>query len=217
MGTFAVPIPKGGGATLEIDTDAIPPEAYHAVVMAGLEALLGKRMSKITGLTKLEGEDLAKAHEAAAKIAQENLDNLMANKVPTKGARAAKTPGITREVRTEAMRLVKAVLKDQVRANGQKPSMVPAKQYTEAANLILADDPKYFEQAKINLEARAQIPKPTLDLSSMLQESPTLLAKAKAKSDANKAEGLSKTQAGKVKPRGRKTGMVNTDGTPVTT
>ena len=200
MAILSVPVPKGGGATLDVDVDAIPPEAYHVIVLAGIEALLSKRMSKITGLTKLEGAELDKAHEAAVEIATQNLADIMANKIKAKGAKATKTPGITREVKTEATRLAKAVVKDAIRASGKKPSMVPARDITAAANELIANDPSYFEEAKANLEKRASI-KPAIDVMNLVAESPALLAKAAAKSKANKADGLSKTQAGKVKPR----------------
>lgn len=199
MAILNVPIPKGGGATIEVDVDTIPQEAFSAIVMAGLEALLGKRMSKITGLTKLEGEELTKAHEAAAKIAAENLANIMANKVSAKRG-AKKADGVSREVKTEATRLAKAVVKDQIRAAGMKISHVAAKDITSAANELIANDPSYYEQAKTNIEARSHIT-PAVDIKSLVQESPALVAKAAERAAKNKAEGLSKTQAGKVAPR----------------
>lgn len=208
MAVLSVPIPKGGGATIDVDVDAIPQEAFSAIVLAGLEALLGKRMSKITGLTKLEGEDLAKAHEAAGKIAAENLSNIMANKVAAKRGKA-KADGVSREVKTEATRLAKAVVKDQIRAAGMKISHVAAKDITAAANELIANDPSYIETAKVNIEARSHIT-PAIDIKSLISESPALVAKAQAKSDANKAEGLSAKQAGKVKPAKRKEANVPT-------
>lgn len=201
MAILSVSVPKGGGATLDVDIDAIPPEAFSAIVLAGLEAYLGKRMSKITGLTKLSGDDLTKAHEAATKIATENLANIMAGKITAKGKKA-KADGVSREVKTEAIRLAKAVVKDQIRAAGMKISHVAAKDITAAANELIANDPSYFETAKANIAARATI-QPTLDIKSLISESPALVAKATAKAEANKAAGLSKTQAGKVKPRKR--------------
>lgn len=204
MAILTVAVPKGGGATLDVDTDAIPQEAYSAIFQAGLEVMLGKRMSKITGLTKLEGEDLAKAHEAAVKVATENLANIMANKVSAKRG-AKKADGISREVKTEATRLAKAVVKDQIRAKGLKISHVAAKDITAAANELISSDPSYYEEAKANIEKRSHIT-PAIDIGSLISESPTLVARAKEKADKAKAEGgLSAKQAGKVQPRKKKT------------
>lgn len=200
MGILKIEVPKSGGQTLDVETDDLNAEVYAAIMTAGLEALLGKRMSKITGLTKMSGDDLTKAHDAAIKIATENLDALKAGKVSTKRTKA-KADGVSREVKTEATRLAKAVVKDQIRAAGMKISTVAAKDITAAANELIANDPSYIETAKVNIEARAAKPLPNgFDIKAMIHESPKLVEAAAKKAAANKADGLSAKQAGKVKP-----------------
>lgn len=207
-GHLRVKVPKGGGATLDVDVNALDKEVFAAIVEAGLEVFLAKRMSKITGLTKLEGDDLAKAHAAAIVIAQKNLDDLNSGKVPGKGKSARKS-GVPAAVMTEARRLAKNVAKDAAREAGHKISHIEAAEWTRAANQMVADDPSYVEQAKINLEARSAVVSGKDNAVAFLskfggiKESPVLIAKA-AEANAKKRKGdgtISAKQAGKVAPR----------------
>ena len=195
---FQVPIPKAGkGITIEVDADQLPLEMYARALEEGLKVLLNGRMSKIT-TSKLEGEDLAKAQTAALAIATENVEKLMAGTLTKRSGSASKT-GVAREVMTEARRLAKEVVKNEIRKAGHKPSQVEAKDITAMANSLIESDPGYIEEAKENLAKRAKAPVP-VDLSGVIQVSPRLIAKAADKKKASK-EILSKTQAGKVAPR----------------
>jgi hypothetical protein len=198
MAILKIPVTKGG-QTMDIDTDAIHADAYAAALQEGLKVLLNRKMSKVT-VAKLEGDDLEKARSAAMEIAAKNFEDIMSGNIKA-GRGSSKTKGVPGVVMTEARRLAKAVVKDQIRAAGMKISHVEASEITKAANQLIADDPSYIEQAKANLDKRAEI-KPVIDIKSLVSESPKLVAAAEAKKAKAKASGtLSAKQAGKVAPR----------------
>ena len=199
MATLNVPITKAG-SSLSIDTDALPEESFRAVVEAGLKALLNLGMSKI--LTKgLEGDQLSAAQAAALAKATENLDNLKAGKVKKGRATAKDANGnkVSGPVMTEARRLAKEVVKNEIRAAGMKISHIEASVITKAANELIAADPSFITKATENLEARSQV-KTTINISTLVHESPKLVAKAE-KAKAERKTQLSAKQAGKVAPR----------------
>jgi len=102
-------------------------------------------------------------------------------------------------VMTEARRLAKEVVKNEIRAAGMKISHVEASEITKAANEIIASDPSYIETAQANIEARtAKVV--SVNIKSLVHESPKLVAAA-AKRKAESAVQLSSKQAGKVAPR----------------
>lgn len=199
MATLRVPVTKAG-TTIEVNSDSLPEEAYKFVFEAGLKAVLNLGMSKI--LTKgLEGDKLAEAQAAALAKAQENLDNLLAGKIK-KGRTTAKDANgnkVSGPVMTEARRLAKEVVKNEIRAAGMKISHVEASVITKAANELIAADPSYIEKATANLEARSTI-KSAVDIKALVHESPKLVAKANAAKAERKTQ-LSAKQAGKVAPR----------------
>lgn len=199
MATLNVPITKAG-SSLSIDTDSLPEESFRAVVEAGLKALLNLGMSKI--LTKgLEGDQLSAAQAAALAKATENLDNLKAGKVKRGRATAKDANGnkVSGPVMTEARRLAKEVVKNEIRAAGMKISHIEASVITKAANELIAADPSFITKATENLEARSQV-KTTINISTLVHESPKLVAKAE-KAKAERKTQLSAKQAGKVAPR----------------
>lgn len=199
MATLNVPITKAG-SSLSIDTDALPEESFRAVVEAGLKALLNLGMSKI--LTKgLEGDKLVEAQAAALAKATENLDNLKAGKVKRGRSTAKDANGnkVSGPVMTEARRLAKEVVKNEIRAAGMKISHIEASVITKAANELIAADPSFITKATENLEARSQV-KTTINISTLVHESPKLIAKAE-KAKAERKTQLSAKQAGKVAPR----------------
>jgi len=199
MGIINVKITKAN-RTIAVDTSELPDEAYQFVLQKGLEALANARMSKV--LTKdLEGEKLAEAQEAAAKIAEENLANLKAGKISkgrggTKDANGNKVSAV---VMTEARRLAKEVVKNEIRAAGMKISHVEASAITKAANELIAADPSFIEAATANIEGRKQV-KSAINIADLVHESPKLVAKAE-KAKAERKTTLSAKQAGKAAPR----------------
>jgi len=202
MSTMNIKVTKAG-KSLEVDLQELPDEAYQFVLQKGLEALLNARMSKV--LTKgLEGEKLAEAQAAALKIAEENLSNLKAGKITKArgGAKDANGNKVAANVMTEARRLAKEVVKNEIRAAGMKISHVEASVITKAANELIAADPSFIENAKANIEARSAV-KSAINIADLVHESPKLVAKAEAAKAERKTQ-LSAKQAGKAAPRKKK-------------
>jgi len=202
MSTMNIKVTKAG-KSLEVDLQELPDEAYQFVLQKGLEALLNARMSKV--LTKgLEGEKLAEAQAAALKIAEENLSNLKAGKITKArgGAKDANGNKVAANVMTEARRLSKEVVKNEIRAAGMKISHVEASVITKAANELIAADPSFIENAKANIEARSAV-KSAINIADLVHESPKLVAKAEAAKAERKTQ-LSAKQAGKAAPRKKK-------------
>lgn len=201
MAILRIPVTKAGNKPIEVDTDTdIPDAMYQLALEEGLKILLNKGMSKIT--TKgLEGDELTNAKDAAYAKGVENFEALKAGKIKKGRAGATskdgtKVPGV---VMTEARRLAKEVVKNEIRAAGMKISHVEASEITKAANALIAADPSFIETATANIEARA-VKKISVDISSLIHESPKLVAATEARKAAGKAV-LSKTQAGKAAPR----------------
>lgn len=211
MTSVSIPILKAGkDAHLDVDTDAIPQDMYALALIEGLKVILNSRMSKVGAVTKLDGEELTKAHAKAMEIANENLTKLMSGDIKSKG-KATKSD-IPREVMTEARRIAREMVKNEIRKAGMKPSHVAASEITKVADEFIASDPNILVQAKENLAKRAHLSaaseteeqaKATLAKFGV-SESPKLVAKAaKAAADKKAKAPLSAKQAGKVAPRKR--------------
>ena len=184
---------------LGVDTSALSDEVFAEIIYRGLSDLLTSGMSKIT-VKDLEGEELEKAKAAAFEKAEENLKVLLSGKVKHKGQRGsgASATKHSREVTTEAMRLGRDVIKDQIRADGGKPSHYKASDISKWAKELLEADPSYYEMAAANIEGRKQ-KKLGISLEG-LKPDETLVAKAEAKAKATKPKAagqLSAKQAGK--------------------
>ena len=204
MAVLEIPVTN---KTISVDTDVIPESMFAMALAEGLKVMLNKGMSKIA-VKDLEGEELDKARAAAMQVAAQNLEKVMAGEIKKpRAAGASKVPGI---VMTEARRLAKEVVKNEIRAAGFKVSHVEASKITAMANDMIATDPSFLEQAKANIEARtAKVPADEASAKSKLAaligdlntlESPKLKAKADA-AKASKKSTLSAKQAGKVAPR----------------
>lgn len=200
MTILNIPITKAG-RKIEIETDALPEAMYAMALEEGLKAILNRGMTKI--VTKdLEGDDLTAAKEAAYLKAEENKAKLMAGDVKRGRASSATTKDgkkVDRAVLTEARRLAKNVVRDELKKAKVVLRTVPASKITEIANELIANDPQYIAQAETNLKERATVI-PAIDLSSFVATAadPKLVAKVAAE---RKDKTLSATQAGKVKPR----------------
>lgn len=187
--------------TLGVMVSSLSDEMFQEAIYRGLSDILNSGMSKIT--TKdLEGAELAKAQDAAFAKAEDNLKTLMDGKVKHKGQRgSAKTSKHSREVTTEAMRLARDVIKDQIRADGGKPSHYKASDVSKWAKELLEADPSYYDMASVSIESRKQ--KPIAISLAGLKPDEKLVAndKARASKAKPKAAGqLSAKQAGKVAP-----------------
>lgn len=204
MANLRVPIAKGGkDAYIDVDYDLIPTEQLTNVAINGLVTILNARMSKVGAITKLEGKALEDAKAMAMKIANENLESLMANRTKPKG-KAAKSDH-PREVMTEARRIAKEMVKNKLRAANRRISHVAASDITKAANMMIESDPSIIEKAREAIAERANLTNTMtseIDVTSMVPEDPKKVAKAeKAKTD--RRGQLSATQAGLVAPRQR--------------
>lgn len=189
-----VPITKGKG-TLELFISRLPDNVYREILVQGAKVVANRGMTKITKETYPNAEELKAA--AMAK-ATETLQAMYDGKIRIMGAKADKISGA---VMTEARRLARNLVKDQLKAMKVKISYVEASEITKAANALIAANPDIVKQAEASLkerEAKAETIRETL--KGFAATVPISEAK-KAKAEAEKAkakEQLSKTQAGKV-------------------
>lgn len=193
-----VPITKAKGEFVEIDTAELPDEVYKEALLQGLKVLANRGTSKITKSTYPDADELKTA--AIAK-ANEQVEAMKAGKIKITGGKASgKASGA---VMTEARRIAKNLVKDALKANGIKISHVDASEITKAANALLAEaeGKDIIAQATANLAERAKT-KIGIDVTKLVSENPTKVAKAEAKK-AKDREQLSAKQAGKVKHRAK--------------
>lgn len=197
MAIMQVPVTKGKGV-VEIDTNALPEAVYAEALLQGLKTLVNRGMSKVT-VADLGSDE--KVREEAMIIAGKNVEKILAGDIKFSGkAKAAKVSGA---VNTEAMRIARARVKDALKAAGMKISYVKASEITAAAKELINQDASIIEEAKANLEKRAEAPLP-IDIKSLVKEDPELKAKGEAKkAEAKKDAPLSAKQAGKVKGRSK--------------
>jgi len=196
---------KGGAGEVEVDTSRIEDMAvYQYIFQCGLETIINKvGMSKIAaGLTKLEGEEKAKAITKVTEQANLTVQAMYSGDL--KGAKA--TSKRTGSVQTEAMRLAKAIVKQTLRDNGYKISAFDNSELTTFAKDVLAGNQDLYKTAEENLKARAALPIKGLNVAAMLGErsgDESLKAKPKVppKPKGKAKDVLSAAQAGKVAPR----------------
>lgn len=193
-----VPITKGK-TTMAVTLDDIPDDVYQEALLQGLKVLLNRGASKITKELYANADELKAA--AVAK-ATEQLELVKTSKIKFTGGK--KKSGTTGVVMTEARRLAKALVKDELKRKGIKISHVEASEITKAANAYLETEAgsTLVEQAKANLADREKVKLgDAIDVTSIIHESPALVAKAEARK--SKAGTLSAKQAGKVKTRAK--------------
>lgn len=195
MAIVQVPVVKGKDS-VDIDTDAIPPEVWSAVIEAGLKVFVNGGASKITKAAY--NGDEGKLKDAAMAKAQERVASMLDGTIKIPGKKAAKKGG-DREVNTEAMRLAKAHVKDLMREQGLKISHYSAKEITEAAKNVLESMPELYEEAKANIAKRKEavaVEAKGIDLSKLMKADPKLVAKAAEAAAKKKKGSLSAKQAG---------------------
>lgn len=202
MAILKIPVTKAGNRAIDIDTDVdLNDEMFRLALEEGLKVLMNKRMSKVPAQKGLEGKALTDAQDSAYAIAQENYESLKAGKL--RKGRAATTTADGKKVSgvilTEARRLAKEVVKNEIKNAGMKVSHVAASDITKAANALIEADPSFIEQATANIEARSHV-KAKLDIAALVHESPKLVAAAE-KAKAERKTQLSVKQAGKAAPR----------------
>lgn len=189
MAVLKVPVTKGKGF-IEIDTEALPDAVFAEAMLQGLKVILNRGMSKIS-VTGLEGEALEAAKAAAMAKAEDNKAAMLAGKIRIMGAKADKVSGA---VMTEARRLARNLVKDQLKRLGEKVSHYAAKDITLAANALIAADPTILEKAKASLEERSAV-KVAIDVTAI----PTDPKKIEAIEKKKAKDQLSAAKAGKTK------------------
>lgn len=205
---FIAMIPlKSDCGEVEINFSALPIEVYKMLLVEGAKSIINTvgMSKKLPGITKLEGAAKEKAIAEVREQAEKNVREMMAGTISKGRAKGAKVSGA---VATEALRLAKMLVKDHIRANGQKIGAYTAKEITEAAKKVLEGNPGLVAQAEKNLAERAGEASHTkgLDLTSLFgakASSDEVKAKPKAppKRKAKEEGQLSAKQAGLVAPR----------------
>lgn len=197
MAKLQIPVTKSKGNFIEIDTETDLDDAvFKEVVFQGLKVLLNRGASKITR-TSTKNEDEYKAQ--ALEKAQEQLELVKTSKIKFTGV--GKEKKLSGAVNTEAMRLARNLVKDEMKKAGIKISHVEASEITKAAKEVLASEngASIIEMAKANLEERSKVPVASTIVSGIkISEKKVKAAEAKKAKDQ-----LSAKQAGKVKVRAK--------------
>lgn len=195
---YTIPVTKAK-ASIDIAVDDVPDDVYKEALLLGLKELVNRGMSKIT-VAKLEGAELEKAKAAALAQAQKNVEAIKTSNIKFAGKKAKS--GESAAVMTEALRLAKNLVKDEIKRAGGKISHYKASEITLAAKELLAQDESLVAQAKINLEEREKTPV-KVNIMALVKEDPELVKKAEAKKAEKKVAGLSAKQAGMTKTRAK--------------
>lgn len=204
----SIPITKAKGL-VEIDVNNdVPDDVYAEALVLGLKELANRGMTKIT---KASTKDEAELKSLAMAQANRNVEAIKASKIRFSGKKSDSK--MTGEVKTEAMRLAKNIVKDLMKKAGLKISHTPASEITAAAKEVLDADASIIATATANIEARKKKSEggvAGIDISKLVKADPKLVAKDEAKKAKEKAEKpMSKTQAGKVKPRAKPQAQTN--------
>lgn len=193
--------------SLDINTRDLPDNVYQEAIRQGLKVLLNRGMTKITKETYPNADELKAAALAKAEL---TFEDMKAGKIRIVGGGKDK---ITGAVKTEAMRMARAMVKDELKRQKIKISYVDAKDITEAAERTLRLRPEILEKAKEAVEARAaeaeklkeglaQIVTPGMINTAKKAKVDQAVAEEKAKAKA----ALSSTQAGMTAQRQPKGG-----------
>lgn len=193
MATLSIPIPKAG-MTFEVDTDAImdlPNDVLKEILFQGAKQVLNRGQTKHASVSKdAESPKKQAAQEAIMEVVEKTWNACKEGTIRITGGKA-KTKGLDREIKVEAMRLGRLIVKDALKAAGKKVSHYAAKDITALAEEFLGTEggAETLAQARATVEARkAKESAPTIDLS-------------KIKEDAGLVEKAEKAAAAKKKPK----------------
>lgn len=194
-----VPVTKGGkGSFLELDCNRVPDAVWNEIILQGAKVVLNRGMTKVTKETYPNAEELK---VAAMAQAEKNLTAIYEGKIRIMGAKTDKVSGA---VMTEARRLARQVVKDEMKKLGMKVSYVAASEITKAANALIAADQSFIAKAQANLEASAAMAFAEAAALGGIVKAIPVDEKKKAAVEAKKAEAkaqLSAMQAGKPQKR----------------
>jgi hypothetical protein len=197
---------KGDSGQRKVNWSQLSDEVKIKLAQLALETITAKAngaVKAIAGVTKLEGKALEDRQAEIRKAADATIKQLEDGVYP--GAKKVKVSGA---VQTEALRIIKNVVKDQVRSSGQKVGAYTAKEYTAAAKAIFEQQSaRYLALAQKALDERAadakgQTSKSLVDLFGEKANSEEVKAKPKvAPKRKEKGAPLSAKQAGMAAPR----------------
>lgn len=195
-----IPVTKGK-AGIEICVDDLPADVYKEVLIQGLKHFINTSMGDIK-TTGLDEKEAATAAKVAMDKAEENAEKLYTGKIRMSKGTRTKVSG---EVKTEAMRLARLIIKQAIRDEGGKVSHYAAANISEAAKEWLEtteEGKECMAQAKANVESRHALDKASKIDVSGIKADPALAKKAEEK--AAKAKGAKKASKapvpGKAKP-----------------
>lgn len=145
--TIEIPIAKAG-RSFTLDVSKLPKEVYQELVIKGAQSVMGRGMGEIK-VKDLEGEELERAREAAAEVAERNLQAMYENKITLRAVKRVKVKG---KAKTRAMQKARAIAKAQAKAEGLRLGDYSAKEWTIVAEQILEDNPEMVAEAQAELE-----------------------------------------------------------------
>jgi hypothetical protein len=139
---------------LELVLDQLPVDVYKACLKLGARQLMNSGMSKIT--KKECGDDLEVMKAKAMAKARDNLEAMYNGTIKLPNSAKTKKIKVPAEVLTEARRMAKAMVKDELKRNGIKLKYVAAKDITYAANQYLESEAgrELIPQAQEAIDAR---------------------------------------------------------------
>lgn len=147
--TFTIEIPVAkAGRSFTLDLSKLPKEVYAEIVIKGAQSVMGRGMTEIK-TQGLEGDELEKAREAAAEVAERNLQAMYEGKITLRAAKRVKVKG---KEKTRAMQKARAIVKAQIKSEGLRISDYSAKEITLCAEQVLEDNPDLLEEARLELE-----------------------------------------------------------------
>lgn len=183
--------------SMEFWTGDLPDEVYMEALRQGLKVLANRGTTKITKSEYPNPDELKAAALAKATTIKADME---AGKIRIVGGGKDKVTGA---VKTEAMRMGRALVKDELKRQKIKISYVDAKDITKMAEDIIRINPEIMEKAKQAVEAReaeaaklkeglAQIVTPGMINQTKKAKVDKAAAEEKAKANA----ALSSVQAG---------------------
>lgn len=186
MAKLQIPISKGVDLSIEVDTDelmdeAFPADVFKEIIFQGLKQVLNRGQSKLASSKGLPEKEQATNNAALLAKVQETLEACRKGEIRVTGGKSKSK--ITGEVKTEAMRLARVLVKDALKAAGKKVSHIAAKEITEAAKGLIDGEygPEIIEQARVTIEARQkEETKLVIDVSK-IKADPNLVAAAEKK------------------------------------
>jgi hypothetical protein len=200
MAVFQVNVSKGK-ASVEVNTDDLPEEVYAECIRLGIQALV----NKFPGSSKLTKDGFKSEAEYHAEAMAKATEQVAAMKAGTvKLGRTKKAAGASGKVMTEARRLARNVVKDEMKRQGIKVSHVEASEITKAANALITSDPWFVAKATENLEQGEKIEvKGKDELIKSLPISDKKVKAAEKRKAEQKAPGTSAAKAGNVQQRAK--------------